>query len=59
MIDIYIYIYMCIIYHTKHVYIQKYRPEVGVQGCDIARGPQYKYMYILMYMYLYCVASLS
>ena len=31
---------MCIIYHTKQVYIQKYRPEVGFQGCDIARGPQ-------------------
>ena len=29
---------MCIIYHSKQVYIQKYRPEVGVQGCDIARG---------------------
>ena len=60
-IHIYIYIYVCIIYHTKQVYIQKYRPEVGVQGCDIARGPQAQGLYHIRghppKVYIFCILT--
>ena len=53
--------YMCIIYHTKQVYIQKYRPEVGVQGCDIARGPQAQGLYHIRghppKVYIFCILT--
>ena len=52
---------MCIIYHTKQVYIQKYRPEVGVQGCDIARGPQAQGLYHIRghppKVYIFCILT--
>ena len=52
---------MCIIYHTKQVYIQKYRPEVGVQGCDIARGPQAQGLYHILghppKVYIFCILT--
>ena len=54
-------VYMCIIYHTKQVYIQKYRPEVGVQGCDIARGPQAQGLYHIRghppKVYIFCILT--
>ena len=48
-------------YHTKQVYIQKYRPEVGVQGCDIARGPQAQGLYHIRghppKVYIFCILT--
>uniref|UniRef100_A0A1X7U7J8 Uncharacterized protein n=1 Tax=Amphimedon queenslandica TaxID=400682 RepID=A0A1X7U7J8_AMPQE len=43
--------YVCIIYHTKQVYIQKYRPEVDVQGCNIFLFTQ---THIMSFLLLYC-----
>ena len=41
--------------------IQKYRPEVGVQGCDIARGPQAQGLYHIRghppKVYIFCILT--
>ena len=49
----------CVLYIILKVYIQKYRPEVGVRGCDIARGPQAQGLYHIRghppKVYIFCI----